>query len=88
MTPVGQYWADPSVGSRLHEIQREKDLTRISVLARQYSEQALAPLLKDGRARKIEVTTYQPHNGRLFLNIEVEDASGQIQYFQHPVKVV
>ncbi|WP_242671874.1 phage GP46 family protein [Stutzerimonas kirkiae] len=39
-----------SLGSRLHELQRCKDLARIGKLAQQYAEQALQPLLDDGRA--------------------------------------
>lgn len=27
-TPLGSWWPDPSLGSRLHELQREKDLPR------------------------------------------------------------
>ena len=46
MTPLGSYWADPTLGSRLHELQREKDVSRVAVLARQYAEEALAPLVR------------------------------------------
>ena len=42
-TPLGSYWQDPALGSRLHELQRLKDVARVAVLARQYAEQALAP---------------------------------------------
>jgi len=59
----------------------------VGLLARQYSEQALQPLLDDGRARSITVTVQQPHNGRCLLLITVEDATGREQTFQHPVKV-
>lgn len=86
MTPLGSWWADKTLGSRLHELQREKDVSRVSLLARQYCEQALAPLLKDGRARSITVST-QRSPGRLYLFIEVVDAAGRIQHFQHPIKV-
>lgn len=86
-TPLGSWWADSSLGSRLHELRREKDVSRVAVLARQYAEQALAPLLADERARRITVTTSRPQPGRLFLHIEVLDAGGRIQHFQHPVRV-
>lgn len=87
MTPLGSWWADATLGSRLHELQREKDVTRVSILARQYSEQALAPILKDGRAKRIDVSTSRPQSGQLMLHIEVEDICGQINHFQHPVRV-
>ncbi|GHD63887.1 phage GP46 family protein [Jeongeupia chitinilytica] len=87
MTPLGAWWADRSLGSRLHELQREKDVSRVAMLARQYSEQALAPLTQDGRANRVSVTTARTQPGWLALQIEVEDASGRIQHFQHPVRV-
>jgi phage gp46-like protein len=87
MTPLGSYWADPTLGSRLHELQREKDLPRIALLAKQYAEQALAPIRADGRALAIEVSTERQAN-RLALLINVDSASGERLTFQHPVKVI
>lgn len=86
--PLGSYWADKNFGSRLHELQREKDLARVSTLARQYAEQALAPIVADGRATRITVSTEQPHNGRVHLLIEVIAASGETLTFKHPVQVI
>lgn len=34
-TPLGSWWADTSVGSLLHLLQREKDLERVALLAEQ-----------------------------------------------------
>lgn len=87
MTPLGSWWSDPSLGSRLHELQRQKDLSRVRKLAVQYSEQALAPLIADGRARAIRVSAAQPHDGRCLLRIEVEDAVGRTSTFSHAVQV-
>ena len=87
MTPLGSWWADPGLGSRLHELMREKDLARVAMLARQYCEQALAPLLADGRARRLAVNTARTTPGWLELAVEVEDANGRVQHFQHPVRV-
>lgn len=86
--PLGSYWPDRYFGSRLHELQREKDLSRVALLARQYAEQALAPILADGRATNITVSTEQPYNGRLHLLIEVTAASGETLTFRHPVQVI
>lgn len=87
-TPLGSWWADKSLGSRLHELKRSKDLSRIGKLARQYAEQALQPLLDDGRAKTITISTEQPHNGWLLMLIEVVDASGVPQVFRHLVRVI
>lgn len=87
-TPLGTYWADKTMGSLLHTLRREKDVMRVSRLAKQYAEQALAPILTDGRATNIAVTTDQPHNGRLYLLIEVIAASGQALTFKCPVGVI
>lgn len=88
MTPRGSYWAEPTMGSRLHELAREKDLARVAVLARQYAQVALQPILDDGRATAIDITTERPGNGRLHLRIEVTDAGGGRQTFTHPVTVI
>jgi phage gp46-like protein len=85
--PLGGYWADKQFGSRLHELQREKDVARVAMLARQYAEQALAPILADGRATQIAVST-QRAPGRLNLLIEVTAASGETLTFKHPVQVI
>lgn len=91
MTRLGSWWVDPALGSRLHELQREKDVARVALLARQYAQTALAPLIADGRARAIEVSTERqstPTGGRLALLIEVTAADGSRLTFTHPVKVI
>jgi len=92
MTPVSTYWADPTLGSKLHLLQRMKDLARIEVLARQYAEEALAPIVDDGRARSVAVASQRTKGadggGRLNLLIEVVAASGERYNFVHPVKVI
>ncbi|MBH5842610.1 phage GP46 family protein [Neisseria meningitidis] len=55
MTPLGSWWADKTLGSLLHLLQREKDLQRVSLLAEQYADEALQPIVKSGRADKITV---------------------------------
>ena len=55
LTPLGSWWADPLLGSRLHELKRSKDVPTVRVLAKQYAESALAPLLADGRAKSAGV---------------------------------
>ncbi|MGS0980648.1 phage GP46 family protein [Burkholderia glumae] len=86
-TPFGSYWADPTLGSRLHELEREKDTPRVRKLAVQYAEQALQPLLDDQRASDITVDTADYQVGWMLMLVEVIDLTGDIQHFKHPVKV-
>lgn len=88
MTPLGTYWADSTLGSRLHELAREKDVPRVAVLAKAYSEQALQPLLDDGRATAIAVETEQRHDGWLRLLVKVTDAGGRDYLFDYAVRVI
>ncbi|MFZ4216684.1 phage GP46 family protein [Enterobacter ludwigii] len=85
--PIGSWWADPTLGSRLYLLKREKDVARVRTLARQYAEQALQPILDDGRASSITVTANHPANGLLILLIEVTQANGEVMPFTHYVQV-
>ncbi|MNF92610.1 Phage protein GP46 [compost metagenome] len=85
--PLGSWWADPTLGSRLHELARSKDRQRIGVLAQQYAEDALASLTVEGRAQSVSVSREQRGDGRLLLHIDVLDAGGRLTTFQHPVRV-
>ncbi len=87
MTPLGSWWADPLLGSRLHELAREKDVPRVRRLAVQYSEQALRTLITSGRARSVTAQAMMPHNGWCILLITVVDNTGRAQTFTHQVKV-
>ena len=91
MTPLGQWFGDTTLGSRLHELVRQKDLPRVERLAQQYARAALAPLLADGRARSVDVRTSRVKDaaagGRLLLAIEIVDALGERITFDFPVRV-
>lgn len=86
-TPLGSWWADKTIGSLLHLLQREKDLERVALLAKQYAEEALQPIVADGRADAITVTTSQPKNGWLMLHIRVATAQGGFDY-DHRVPII
>ncbi len=91
MTPLGQWFGDITLGSRLHELQREKNLPRVERLALQYSRASLKQLLDDGRAKTIDISTVRDVDataaGRLLLEIAIVDAIGVRQTFRLPVKV-
>lgn len=86
MTPLGSWWADPALGSRLHELSREKDVPRVQRLAQQYCEQALQPLVDDGRVTTLTVTA-ERQPGRLAVRVELVDAHGRPQQFDIHTKV-
>lgn len=86
MTPLGSWWADPTLGSRLHELMREKDVARVQRLAVQYVQQCLQPLLDDGRASAVDVQA-QRASGRLNLLVTITDAIGAERSFDFFVKV-
>lgn len=87
-TPLGSWWANGRVGSLLHTLTREKDVARVGLLAKQYAEEALQPLITDGRAKQISVSYEQPKNSSLTLYIQVTDNRGETTTFKHPVKII
>ena len=87
VTPLGSYWAEPALGSRLHELRRMKDLPRMAVLAKQYAEQALQPILDASRARRINVAASLARRGWLRLDIVAVDASGRSLNLIHEVRL-
>lgn len=86
-TPLGEYWADRKLGSLLYTLARSKDLPRTRNLAVQYAEQALAPLVIDGRATRVTVTPASGETGTIVLHIVVYQSNGQVEHFEHPVRV-
>lgn len=86
MTPLGSWWADPTLGSRLHELQREKDVPRVQRLAVQYVQQCLQPLIDDGRALAIDVQA-EHAPGRLNLLVTITDAGRAERSFNYFIKV-
>ncbi|MBG6248175.1 MULTISPECIES: phage GP46 family protein [Symbiopectobacterium] len=87
VTPLGSWWADHLLGSRLHLLAREKDVSRVYKLAQQYAEEALKQLINDKRATSVSVSVSAGNPGWAILLIDVVDAAGQKQVFKHPVRV-
>jgi phage gp46-like protein len=87
-TPLGSWFGDATVGSRLYELSREKDLVRVARLAQQYATDALQPLIADGRAQSVDVRTFHVATGQLAITVEIVDAHGVQSSFDLPVKVV
>ena len=71
----------------MHELRRMKDLPRMAVLAKQYAEQALQPILDACRAGCINVAASLARRGWLRLYIAGEDMSGRNLSLIHEVRL-
>ena len=87
MVPLGSYWADPTLGSKLHLLRRAKDVARNQALAIQYTREALQPLIADKRADRIDIDAVWAHDGRLQLLVRVLQAGIEVATFAHYIKV-
>lgn len=85
--PLGSYWADPELGSKLHLLRRLKDVERNRMLAIQYTREALQPLIDTKRADQVDVDAVWNHDGRLELAGTIYQAGVAVALFQHYVKV-
>jgi phage gp46-like protein len=79
------WWADAwpesegdRIGSRLWLLGREKDTATTLQRAREYAEEALAWLLEDGVARRVQVTAERVRSGVLRLSVEIQRPSGDL----------
>lgn len=84
------WWADAypaiegdQIGSRLWLLSREKELAEPLRRAKEYAEEALAWLVVDGIAARVEVTASVPRRGVLGLSIAVHKLDGNIENFQY-----
>lgn len=69
-------WDDPTLGSRLWLLGREKQTQRTLERAREYAEEALAWLVEDGIARAVTVSAEWVRTGVLGLRVVIERAVG------------
>lgn len=81
----GSYWGDKTLGSRLHLL--KKDVPRVQILARQYTEEALKDLLDAGRINSLAITIRQPERGKLEIYGEARLPTGVPFSFTHFVQV-
>lgn len=79
------WWADAypdvegdRIGSRLWLLAREKDTATTLQRAREYAEEALAWLLEEGVARRVQVTAERVRSGVLGLRIEIQRPTGDL----------
>lgn len=72
------WWADGTgddgrdrIGSRLWLLWREKQMPAVLVRARQYAEEALAWLVTDGVARRVDVQASNPRRSLLRIDVGI-----------------
>jgi phage gp46-like protein len=83
------WWADAypqiegdQIGSRLWLLSREKELAEPLRRAKEYAEEALAWLVADGIAARVEVITSVPRRGVLGLAVAVKRLDGGLENYQ------
>lgn len=85
--PLGSYWADPALGSKLHLLRPQKDVERNKILAIQYTIEALQPIIAAKRADTIKVDAVWNGDGRLQLLVDVYQHGQVVSAFRHYVRV-
>ncbi|MCY1307412.1 Phage protein GP46 [compost metagenome] len=86
------WWADAYpviegdlLGSRLWLLSREKEIPETLRRAKEYADEALAWLVADGIAARVEVVASVPRRGVLGLAITVKRLDGRIENYQYDV---
>lgn len=84
------WWADAypviegdQIGSRLWLLSREKEIPETLRRAKEYAAEALAWLVSDGIAARVEVIPSVPRRGVLGLSVAVHKLDGNIENFQY-----
>lgn len=53
-TMLGQWWGDPTAGSRFHELRRAKSLLRTPVIIQDMANEAARPLVDAGQITELD----------------------------------
>lgn len=84
------WWADayPAVagdrfGSRLWLLRASKQLQESLTTAKQYAEEALAWMVEDGVAQRVEVDTFIARDEVMGMNISIYRPDGSVAKFRH-----
>ncbi len=70
-THKGQWWGGSDLGSPLHELQKEKLNLQTPRQVEDALHQTLAPLVMEGKIRKLEVRAFLPPHQRNQVHWEV-----------------
>lgn len=83
------WWADafPAapgdlIGSRLWLLHREKQIPQTLTRAREYAEEALAWLVDDGVAARVDVTAEVVRSGVLGLTVEIQRTGSTVAHYR------
>ncbi len=80
------WWFTPAFGSRLHELNREKNVARVEMLAVNYAKEALQWLVETKRASAVDAATTHIKGG-LILMVTVTTAAGKPVIFEKFISV-
>ncbi len=91
MVRRGAFFQNPTFGSRLHELAREKNTEHTASMVREYCKEALQWLIDCGRATKVDVYTERDPSEdlhRIKFLVEVTQADGRKVSFEQFVEVI
>jgi len=85
----GSWWADPSLGSKLHLLKRTKHLDRVLDDASDWAKKALQVLITLGMAKSVSVQSqwYSENPDWLQLTIDVYARQTEPRRYEYFVKV-
>ncbi|MCY1362101.1 Phage protein GP46 [compost metagenome] len=86
------WWADAypaierdQIGSRLWLLSREKELAETLRRAKEYADEALAWLIEDGIASRVDVVASAPRSGVLDLRVAIYRRDGRLENLQYDI---
>jgi phage gp46-like protein len=84
-TRRGSWWRNPLLGSRFYLL--KKDTPQALVLAKQYAEEALKPLITSKRVTSMTITPTRVAVGSIRILVELLTPSGASVQLEHFVRV-
>ncbi len=84
-TRRGSWWRNPLLGSRFYLL--KKDTSHALVLAKQYAEEALQPLVSSKRVKSMKVTATRVAVGSFKILVRLETPTGASVVVEHFVRV-
>ncbi|MEM0355047.1 MAG: phage GP46 family protein [Thermoplasmata archaeon] len=79
MIPKGAFFLNPDFGSKIHLLQRAKNVSNIETIAKNYIEEALKWMLEAGRIKNLQINT-EKEQERLKIEVIAENNMEQVNF--------